>query len=350
MGILLIGTGILLLISELQGFNGAGMILRWWPVILIVLGLEILAHIMLSHEEQSKIKFDGLSIFLTIFIILVCTGVYGIGSFFHSDFSQSILGEIGYYKNESIVNQKYDFNPAEVEKMQISNVKGNISVESYEGETIKVDTSIIIRNNDEEKALKLVQDLIEVSEGKTLTLHTRDNGILQDSRNYQVSVNYSVKVPKEIEYIIKNRFGEIRLDNLAGDVKIDGEYGSIKTDGIQGNVLVENSFGETRLIDIVGTVEATSEYGEIIYSNKQATAKEIVLSSKMADIILELNSAQQGSFDVSTEYGEITMDGFSPELPVNSDDIKQELKGTIGKGSPQINLKAEHGNIFIKGY
>jgi hypothetical protein len=85
MGILLIATGLLLFTGEIQGFNGAVLIMRWWPVILIVLGLEILAYIVFSHEEQPKIKFDGLSIFLAILVILVSSGVYGASSFLRSD-------------------------------------------------------------------------------------------------------------------------------------------------------------------------------------------------------------------------------------------------------------------------
>ena len=77
MGILLVATGIVLLLSEIQGFNGARIILRWWPVLLIVLGIEVLAYVVLSNEEQPKIKYDGLSIFLAIFIILLSTAVYG---------------------------------------------------------------------------------------------------------------------------------------------------------------------------------------------------------------------------------------------------------------------------------
>ena len=58
MGLMLVATGILLLMSELQGYNGAMMILRWWPAILIILGVEVLAYIFLSRDDQPKVKFD----------------------------------------------------------------------------------------------------------------------------------------------------------------------------------------------------------------------------------------------------------------------------------------------------
>lgn len=349
MGILLVATGLLLLLSEIQGFNGASMIMRWWPAILIVLGIEILAYIMFSHEEQPKIKFDGFSIFLVVFIVLVSSGVYGVSTFVKSDFSQAIFGEIGYFKNETIINKNYEIDSAKVKKLQINNSKGQIQVNEYDGSTIKVDVAIMVKNNDEESALNLVQDLVDVMEGETLSLNTRSASLLDDTRNYQVTINYAVKVPKEMEFDINNKYGDIILEDLKGNAKIVGKHGSVEVDNIQGDVLIENSFGETRVKNIIGKVEIDNEHGEIFFSNKQVANQDIILNCKMSGINLELPRQQEGSFEVFTKFGEITMDGFDSELSINTDETEQELKGTINKAKPVIILKAEHGSINLNG-
>lgn len=97
MGILLIAMGLLLLISEIIGADGLAIIMRWWPIILVTLGIEILIYVFFSKEEQPKIKYDGLSIFLVIFLILVSTGFYGVSTFMESSFFQSILDNYGYF-------------------------------------------------------------------------------------------------------------------------------------------------------------------------------------------------------------------------------------------------------------
>lgn len=349
MGILLVATGLLLLLSELQGLSGAAMILRWWPVILIVLGIEILAYIILSREEQPKVKFDGLSIFLVIFIVLVSSGVYAADSFLKSGFSQSFFGQIGYFQNESVVTKNYEFDAAKVKKLHITNTKGNIQVDKYDGSAIKIDVGIVLKNNDEENALKLAQDLVDITEGETLSLNTKSAGLLKDNRNYQITINYVVKVPKELEVEINNHFGDILLEDLSGNVKAEGNYGRIEAENIQGNVQIENSFGDTRVKDVTGRVEIEGEHGEIFYSNKQVANRDITLNSKMGSITLELPRNQQGSYEVATKFGEIAMDGFESELSINRDDKGQQLIGTTGKASPVINLKAEHGSINLNG-
>ncbi len=349
MGILLIATGLVFFIGEINGFNGASMILRWWPIILIVLGLEILGYIMFSGEEQPKIKFDGLSIFMAIFIILVSSGVYTVNRFMESGFSQGIFGDMGYFKNESIVNKTYDLDAAKVKTLQIDNSKGQIQVNQYDGSKIKVDVAVMIKNNDEEAALKLAQNLVEVTEGETLTLNTRNVGVLQDNKNYQITVNYAVKVPKALEYKINNKFGEITLEDLIGNVQVDGKFGKVELDNIQGNVKVENAFGETRVDNVTGKVEIDNEHGEIFLSNKQAAKSDINLNCKMGGITVELPHNQQGRFDAYTKFGGITFEGFDTNLSVEQDTTVQEVKGTIGSASPLITVNASHGAINFNG-
>jgi hypothetical protein len=197
MGILLVAAGILLLIGQIRGINGAGMILKWWPIILIVLGVEILAYILFSREEQPRIKFDGLSIVMVIFIVLFSSGVYAAESFWQGDFSKTFFNQMGYYQNESVVKKTWDVDAAGVKKLQINNSRGQIEIDSYDGDKIKVDAAIIIRNNNEDKALELAQNLVEVNQGETLVLNTRSLAALGNSKSYQFTINYEVKVPKD---------------------------------------------------------------------------------------------------------------------------------------------------------
>ncbi|NLI93182.1 MAG: DUF4097 domain-containing protein [Peptococcaceae bacterium] len=349
MGFMLIATGILLLMSELQGFNGAGLVLRWWPVILIVLGIEILVYIVFSHEEQPKIKFDGLSIFLVILLILISSGAYAASSFMKSDFSKGFFSQIGYFKNESIINKTFDIDAAKVKKLQVNNSRGQVQIDRYSGDKIKVDAAIIIKNNDEEKAVKLAQDLVEVTEGETLTLNTRSISVLEDNRGYQFTVNYAVKVPKELTFEINNKFGEINLENLTGNIFVNGKFGKIEVANIQGDARIENAFGETKVQNVTGKVAIDNEQGEIFYASKQAARNDITLNCKMGGINVELPRDQQGTFNLYTKFGNINFKGFSSELPIQKDNTKQEMKGIIGTASPQITVNADHGEISLSG-
>ncbi|WP_010678009.1 hypothetical protein [Bacillus timonensis] len=74
MGLSLILLGVLLFISQIKGMQMMEPLLVWWPIILIVLGIEIVVYLFLSKQENPIVKYDFLSI---IFVGVI--GTIGIG-------------------------------------------------------------------------------------------------------------------------------------------------------------------------------------------------------------------------------------------------------------------------------
>lgn len=74
MGASLLFLGIYLLLSQIIKWDSAYVLAGWWPVLLIVLGAEILVYLFLSKQEKPILKYDFLSI---IFVAVI--GTVGIG-------------------------------------------------------------------------------------------------------------------------------------------------------------------------------------------------------------------------------------------------------------------------------
>ncbi|OLS40924.1 hypothetical protein [Bacillus sp. MRMR6] len=74
MGASLIFLGIFLFVSKLSGFNLAHVMMGWWPLLLIVLGAEILLYLLFSGQEKPVLKYDILSI-----LFIGVLGTVGIG-------------------------------------------------------------------------------------------------------------------------------------------------------------------------------------------------------------------------------------------------------------------------------
>nr|WP_300001585.1 DUF5668 domain-containing protein [Tissierella sp.] len=78
MALVLILFGILLLLSQFMMVSAVELFIKFWPLILIVLGSEVLYYVYRNSEEQVKIKYDVFSIFIVIFILLVNISIYGL--------------------------------------------------------------------------------------------------------------------------------------------------------------------------------------------------------------------------------------------------------------------------------
>ncbi|MDF9763692.1 MULTISPECIES: hypothetical protein [Peribacillus] len=63
MGISLVSLGLVLLVSQIADMNLTTILLSWWPLLFIILGMEILFYIYFSRKESSFVKYDILSVF-----------------------------------------------------------------------------------------------------------------------------------------------------------------------------------------------------------------------------------------------------------------------------------------------
>lgn len=74
MGGALVFLGVFLLLQQFLGWDPALVLMSWWPVLFIVLGIEILLYLFFAKTENSRVKYDFISI---IFIAII--GTTGIG-------------------------------------------------------------------------------------------------------------------------------------------------------------------------------------------------------------------------------------------------------------------------------
>lgn len=70
MGLLLLATGIGLLYGQFKAYPAAEYLLQWWPLIFILLGLEVLLHTYFNKVEDGRIKYDVFSIFIVFIIVM----------------------------------------------------------------------------------------------------------------------------------------------------------------------------------------------------------------------------------------------------------------------------------------
>ncbi len=85
MGASLVFLGIFLFLSRFMGFDLAHVMTAWWPVLLIVLGIEILLYLFFSRQEKPVLKYDFVSILFVgllgmvgiMFVTLSATGIMG---------------------------------------------------------------------------------------------------------------------------------------------------------------------------------------------------------------------------------------------------------------------------------
>ncbi len=77
MAIVLIAFGVLTFISQISKVSALDIALKLWPLILILLGLEIL-YCRFIYKDEVIIKYDILSIFIVFIILITNLGLFAL--------------------------------------------------------------------------------------------------------------------------------------------------------------------------------------------------------------------------------------------------------------------------------
>lgn len=78
MGLVLIFFGVIMLIGQVSSISAVELFMKFWPIILILLGLEILFYVYKNNTENTKIKYDVFSIFIVTSVLIVNITLYGL--------------------------------------------------------------------------------------------------------------------------------------------------------------------------------------------------------------------------------------------------------------------------------
>ena len=135
MGLVLVLLGVGLLLDHFSGVTSTlEIIVKWWPAVLILLGLEIIAAGALYRNEQLKIKYDFLSMFIVFVFFLFTLGGYTLAE---SGLLPAIRDGLTAYEHTlSLPAAKIPLNG--IEKVVLSYVDGELELHSTTGDHVEI--------------------------------------------------------------------------------------------------------------------------------------------------------------------------------------------------------------------
>ncbi|SDM50132.1 hypothetical protein [Sediminibacillus halophilus] len=129
MGAALILLGVVIMLSQFLEWNATTVLLAWFPLILVVLGVEIILYVYLSQQEQPVVKYDFLSI-----IFITCLG--GIALILFIGASTGVLDKI----KTTVQAEEVEATLPPIEKTVDEKVK-KIVLESAEGTSLETNNT-----------------------------------------------------------------------------------------------------------------------------------------------------------------------------------------------------------------
>ncbi len=159
------------------------------------------------------------------YIILVLTFALGEVSF--AQYNNSERPEPQKTSTGYVVTETFLYKGKEAKAAVIVNKHGNITVDAWNKDSIKIVYKINVGTYDEDLAGETL-DQIKVNKyitGKTLYLKTIYDEDFQSS--FSFSVNYHLFVPPALKTKIVSQFGNLYLSGLKEEIKIKADYGKL---------------------------------------------------------------------------------------------------------------------------
>lgn len=334
LGLMLIILGSAFFIARTSGAVTIAQVLSWWPLVIILLGVELLLSGVIVKGEDSKIRFDGFSIFAIILIILYCTGAFTVTKIGkHINFS-NIPFSINDYKYTDSFKKNASINVNGKNSLIVENKLGTIDVGKSSSGNIELEAEIKLNTNDEAYAKSIYNSLVEVSDSNPVKITTNLNGLDRDRANIK-TINLVIKVPENIALDLKNEFGKIIVDSIAGKTTIYDKNGSISVKNVTGVLEVTNEFGSITVDSIKGDSKVINKNGSINISNIDGS---LYTENKFGSITVK---GIKNNLEANGENGRVSMQDIGGDVISRNKFGTIELKNAVGT----VKLSNNNGSI-----
>jgi DUF4097 and DUF4098 domain-containing protein YvlB len=232
-----------------------------------------------------------------------------------------------------------------IKKIKLINPAGDIEVEKSKNDSILVKPVICVYHKDKKKANKICG---------TVRVSTRKTGkkivIGVDSEErfpYQrVRVEFKCFIPEDVELDLKNRYGDIGIQDAGQNIKIDERDGNLFIKNIDSPLKVISHHGNVRLYDINDQIELSSNYSRIKIKN----VPSIILKCSHANLYMSDVKEEAEIIHASYSFVEIEKANYSyidaRHTNIKLKNIKNGVK--INNSHAPIDMKDITGNIDIK--
>lgn len=341
--VVLLAVGVIALLVEMGRLNGYAIwdwYLRWWPLLLIVVGLISLAEYFFDRNDPyASRRAGGGFVFLILLLLFLGWGAHG---------ARRLGRQLGVNDNDfwSMFGEEHD---NDVQMDQASAANGTVNVQNPHGDvtvTSSTDGQIHLHaheavhtssDKDAERAFDEVRPRITATgSGSTITVPERSGA----------SVDLILSVPEDSFLTVNAQHGDVSVEGLKNNADVTDGQGDVKFDGMAGDVHARMSNGDFSAHAIQGQVFLNGHADDVTLSEVKGQA--VLDGEFFGDTHLE---QMAGSVHFHSTRTSIDLPKLDGDLTLDTDDLTANQTGgpaRIVTRSKNIELTQASGDVYIK--
>lgn len=248
----------------------------------------------------------------------------------------------GRYKKERVIKKSFEVNATAL--LKVDNAYGNLTMTTWDKNTIEMVITIKADGNNEEKVINKIEgvDFDFSSSSSMVSAKTLFNNNRRGwnwnwgNSNVNLSVHYTIKLPVTNAVDLENDYGNIYLDRLEGHAKIDCDYGRIE----------------------IGSLLGERNNLNFDYTSKSSIA--FIKSGKIDADYSGMTIEKAGDLTINTDYSSITvhqMKNVSYDSDYGSieigeahhvDGVGDYISTKLGVLHGNVSIDADYGSVKIE--
>ena len=391
LGILLVIIGMLILFGGIKGISGALLILKFWPIILISIGIEILYFVYRNKGAEIKLKYDVLAVFIFIILVLISSGVFVFNEFMDDEVSNVVMGDIKSKAHSDIMIKEYEYNKADINKIVIED-RGNINIKQSTDNKVRIKTSVVVKANSKKVAEEYKENVIDIKviDGKLLMSDFNQQSLNKLVEIGEIDTNYELFIPEHIDVDINNingsidisgiknkldiyirgsvlkgneitgdiniregngyRYSNINLNNITGDIQLDTYGDQVTLNNINGSLSGKVQSDRMHVDGLKGKCELSLNNCNFNIKYSDKIEHDVNIDGEGSSIDIYIPKNQEGNFYLESD----NYINLESKKVFKEDDIKvvegegnKVIEKKIGEG-PEIKISVNGGNFRIK--
>jgi hypothetical protein len=256
-GLVLITVGVILLLHNYRGLELGDVLLRWWPLALIFLGLiKIYDRTVASRSDDpgaARITSGEILLVVGMLVLLSCVVAVDYGR-------RAIGGKLPIEISGDSYPFDLDVAPKPVPenaRITVHGGHGDITVRATDVPEIRVagkkNVHAWSENDASRRAGPVSVEIVQNGDGYEIHPTGVSAG---DSR---ITVDMEIQVPKKASVIVRNEKGDITVSDMATPVSITSANGDVEVRDTASDVNIEMHKGDVKVSDTKGDIKISGK-------------------------------------------------------------------------------------------
>lgn len=198
--VVIVAVGAILLWDQVKGRNDIALLIHWWPAVLILLGIEIVAVSIGGRTTRKRLSFDAGGFVLAAVIAVAAVGVTQFNALpfkWIDQWKVDVGGMTGFGEEKGFRYAKKPVAadlPDHARVLVIDNPNGEVTVREGDVEGIRVEAVVWVDIGDQAEADRIAKkSIIEITGGEKVTIAAKGeafgvNGSRQPRMNLVVTI------------------------------------------------------------------------------------------------------------------------------------------------------------------